>query len=286
MYATGALHVRRTFIQRSSTTRILAMVTLLCGISVVIAFVIISARTKVRNKSVTSMAISAPPIQKYVRAGALWPQLRWNLRALGDRLERPGKEQVVLTGTMTRAGTPIPAPAVLNLEAPNRITVTTQSGLQNQVLTFDSTPASWAALTLAERDLVETLFFDNAESFFFGQMKGSATRCLGFRFRLDESNTSYDIYAVANGSTLPSSNVQGTKLFLFNSDTHLLDLVRYQVGRNGNSIRVEVRLGNWQELGGQKVARRIDRFENGTNVMTFSIDNVVFAPAATTTQVK
>src|SRR6266496_1986835 len=33
----------------------------------------------------------------YVQQGALMPQLRWRLRALGDRLEKRGKERLTLT---------------------------------------------------------------------------------------------------------------------------------------------------------------------------------------------
>ncbi len=108
-------------------------------------------------------------------------------------------------------------------------------------------------------------------------MKGAATRCLGYRFRSDEQSTEgpfHDIYAV-----LPVDGVledrQGAKLFYFNSDTLVLDRITYQA-----TARVEVRLSNWQEINGQKIARRIERLENGVSVMTLTIHDMVVGPSA------
>ncbi|HEV8589214.1 MAG TPA: hypothetical protein VGQ72_10095 [Pyrinomonadaceae bacterium] len=242
------------------------------------SLVFVSARSKSgRVKSRDAASSQIPNRRLYVRAGGLWPQLRWNLKALGDRLERPGKEQIIITGTLTRAG--VTAPVVLNIEAPNRMTLTQQTGLQTQVINFDGTESSWIALAAADRDLVETLFFDTAENFFFGQMKGTATRCLGFRFRPDTQNTAgpfHDLYAVGPVPDLPSSS-QTPKLFHFNSDTRLLDLITYQT-----AVRVEVKLSDWQETNGQRVARRIERLENGATRMLLTIENVAFAPGPPT----
>jgi hypothetical protein len=243
------------------------------------AFAFLSRRIRTYGppRESTQNALKALPSKQrsYVRRGALWPQLRWNLKALGDRLERPGKEQMVISGTLTRAG--VTSPVVLNIESSNRMMLTQQSGLQTQVITFDGTQSSWMALSVPDRVLVETLLFDTAENFFFDQMKGTATRCLGFRFRPDVQNTTgpfHDIYIVT--PTVSFSSSQGSKSFHFNSDTRLLDLVTYQT-----TARVEVKLSNWQETSGQKIARRIERVENGSNTMTLTIDSVVFAPAAT-----
>jgi hypothetical protein len=144
------------------------------------------------------------------------------------------------------------------------------------MIAFDGTPSSLAALAGEDRDLVETVLFDTAENFFLEQMKGAATRCLGYRFRADEQSTTgpfHDIYMVTPNER--SDDLRGAKLFYFNSDTLLLDRITYQT-----TARVEVKLSNWQDINGQKVALRIERLENGTNVMTLTIDRVVFAPAA------
>src|SRR6185295_18331647 len=39
----------------------------------------------------------------YVRPGNLSPKLIWHLKAMGDRLEKPGRERLSVTGTLSRA---------------------------------------------------------------------------------------------------------------------------------------------------------------------------------------
>src|SRR5437870_3320228 len=56
----------------------------------------------------------------HVRYAALDARLRWNLKQLGDRLDRLGKERLTLTGTLTRADDPQPFAAVVILEFPDR----------------------------------------------------------------------------------------------------------------------------------------------------------------------
>ena len=251
-----------------------------------LGFVFVSAGSVTRNETRTNTRVTAaaiPTPRLYVRPEALWPRLRWNFRALGNRLEHPGKEQILIYGTLTRAGIPAPTPVVLNMEIPNRMTLTIQNGISAQVTQFDGTDSSWMALAPAERDVVETLLFDTAESFFFSQTKGSATRFLGFRFRPNAQNTTgpfHDVYAVAPSSTF-TSNTQGAKLFYFNSDTLLLDAVRYRVERKAGPVQVQVKLTNWTVTDGQQVAWRVERWDDGMNVLTLVVNKVVFAPKTT-----
>lgn len=213
----------------------------------------------------------------YVRPSSLPPKLRWNLNALGDRLEHRGKEQLVIRGTLTRSGAAAAMPVTLNLEPANRMTVKTKSGIQEQTITFDGTQSSAPAVADADRSLIETLVFDTAESFFVQQMKGAATRCLGYRFRQNEQSTEgpfHDIYAVMPIDGLLEDR-QGAKLFFFNSETLVLDRVTYQT-----TSRVEVRFSNWQETNGQKIARRIERLENGVSVMTLTIHELNVGPSS------
>ena len=216
---------------------------------------------------------------KYVRRGGLWPRLRWNLRALGDRLESPGKEQMLVQGTLTRADIQPSSPVTLNIDAPNRMTLSLQSGIQKHSVAFDSTTSSRAELSETDQDLVDTVLSDSADRFFIEQVNGATTRCLGVRARLSEKDDAgpfYDIYAVTPRE--PSTAVTGSKLFYFNSDTLMLDLVRYQVESRNGPVQVEVRLSQWQDHAGQNVPRRIDRLENGTVVMTLVINSAMFGP--------
>ena len=222
-----------------------------------------------------------PPVKPvdqrvYVRTSSLPPKLRWNVKALGDRLERRGKEQLIIHGTLMRAGVAGSAPVTLNLDPANHMTMKTKSGIQEQTIAFDGTQSS-AAVADADRSLIETLVFDTAESFFVQQMKGAATRSLGYGFRPNERSTEgpfHDIYAVMPVDGLLQDR-QGAKLFYFNSETLVLDRITYQT-----TARVEVRLSNWQQTNGQKIARRIERLENGVSVMTLTIHGLAVGPSA------
>jgi hypothetical protein len=55
----------------------------------------------------------------------------------------------------------------------------------------------------------------------------------------------------------------------------LLDRITYQT-----TAPVEIRFSDWQESEGQKVARRIERLENGVSVMTLIVNRVAFAKSA------
>lgn len=223
-----------------------------------------------------------PRGRRYVHQGALMPGLRWNLRALGDRVERPGKEQQIISGSLELAEYPHQASLVINSGFPDRIALALQTGVDQHAITFDGTQASWTALSEGDRDLVETLSFDGPDHFFYAQANGAVTRFLGTRFSEGTDSATgpfYDIYAVTPSPSLTPTSAKGAKLFQFNSDNHLLELVRYTTERNGSSVAVEVRLSDWREIAGQRVPHRIERLENGVKVMTFSIKTASFAPS-------
>src|SRR6267142_3842227 len=75
--------------------------------------------------------------EAYVRQAALMPQLRWSLKALGDRLEKRGKERLTLIGTLTQPADLQPVPFTAIREFSDRLRLTFQAGVQTRVLTFN-----------------------------------------------------------------------------------------------------------------------------------------------------
>jgi hypothetical protein len=215
----------------------------------------------------------------YVRRGNLSPKLNWHLNALGDRLEKPGRERLSVTGTLSRADSKAEEVTAV-WEFPDRLRLTRQKGNQARVIAFDGeqVKAAGNALDEAEQDLIETLVYGSAEHFFDTQMEGMATRFLGSRFRLDDGSTAdysgpyYDVYKIADQVKTSADQREQLKLYYFNSDTLLLERVVYEINRNGATVRVEERLGDWTREQGQQVARRIERFENGESVFVLRID--------------
>jgi hypothetical protein len=244
-----------------------------------------SHSTPVANR--LNAAQSPPSLQvDRVRRGQLSPQLRLNLKALGDRLERPGRERLTLTGTLVLRGNPQTVPFVVILQFPDQLRLTMQLGVQTRVITYDGN-VSEAVGTLPdsrEQDLVESIVHDTAEHFFKAQMQGLATRPLGSRFRLDDGTPTnytggfYDVYEIPDQVRVAPIGRLQTKLYFFNSDNHLLERVRYELNRGGTQTAVEIRLSDWRENDGQHVPIRIVRTENEQTTLTLTITSVTSSP--------
>jgi len=221
----------------------------------------------------------------YVRRGRLWPQLRETLTALGNRLEKPGKERSMLAGTLNRANEELVVFAAI-LEFPDRLRITMQSGPQSRTIVFDGQTARTidGSLTSAEKDLIESLVYDTAEHFFSAQTEGAATRHLGNHFRTDDGSTAnyagplYDVFSMIDlVKVTPDTRSQG-KFYCFNSETHLLEKVHYQTLRSGAPVEVETHISGWRGTGDQQVATRVIRKENTQQVFVLTITSATLGP--------
>jgi hypothetical protein len=180
-----------------------------------------------------------------------------------------------MAGTLRRAGETSSTSLSLVREFPGRLRVEQQEGMQQSLTVYNLRSAQQRTRPQRESDFIETLIFDNAEHFFAAHAKGAATRHPGDRFRLEDDSSSagavYDIYEVIENVSAGAHARQQGKTYYFNSDTYLLELVRYELERDGVPIRVEVRLGNWQPAPQQQMMpRHIERREN--DLLVFSLD--------------
>jgi len=228
-----------------------------------------------RQDAVAAQQSPALNATGHVRRGLLWPQLRPMSEALGDRLERPGKERLVLIGALRRASKKNEdRPARLILEFPDRLRLEEQDGVTVYNNDFAS---SNGVLKRNERDEVESLLFDFVDHFFASQMQGAATRFLGSRFRLDDganpnyAGPFYEIYQVTDRIAVEKEVREKQKFYFFNSDTLLLEQVRYQIERDGEPVGVEVLIGGWRKVDGQQIPGVITRTEGGAPVLSLSI---------------
>lgn len=209
----------------------------------------------------------------YVRKALLSPRLALNLSALGNRIEKPGKERLTLMGTLRLAASAETHEFAATLEFPDRLRLVV-GGPQRHVITFDEEQTKGAAAD--DFDLIETLAYDSAEHFFAAHMQRNAMRFLGSRFRTDDGSTPdyngpyFDIYKIAD-QIKASGQERAAKFYYFNSDTLLLERVTYVMNRGGSEISVETKLSDWRVVDGQQVARRIERFENGSSVFVLTI---------------
>jgi hypothetical protein len=218
-----------------------------------------------------------------VRAGALWPQLRPYLKALGGRIEGSGKERLTLAGTLDRKGQDSAAVTVV-LEFPDRLQLTTYTDMQLRTIVYDGDERSGRTeLNNIDQNVIESLVSDSAEHFFKAQAQGAPTRHIGDRFRDDDGSAKnyigpyYDIFSMQD--RVPGSASRGqAKLYYFSSETHLLERVTYQTSRNGETIEIETQFTDWRKVQDQQVAHRIVRLENAQPVMSLTVTSTTIAP--------
>jgi hypothetical protein len=238
-----------------------------------------------KGPAVRQDAVATRPTPKseavgYVRRARLWPRLRDASEVLGDRLEKTGKERLILVGRLRRASKKNEdRPARLILEFPDRLRLEEQ----DEVTVYDNGgfASSNRILKRDERDEVESLLFDSADHFFAAQMRGSATRFLGSGFRLDDganphyTGPFYDLYQVADRIAVKQEVRDQQKLYFFNSDSLLLERVRYKIERGGESVNVEVVMRGWRKVDGQQIPGAITRTEEGAPVLSLSITSAM-----------
>ena len=236
-------------------------------------------------KVVNSAQSPARPLADRVHRGRLWPQLRWNLAALGNRLEKPGKERLTLAGTFQRADEQTALFAAI-LEFPDRLRITTQPGSESRTIVFDGQGVRTVggSLTSAEEGLIESLVYDTAEHFFTAQSAGVPTRHLGNHFRTDDGATEnyagpfYNVFSVLDLVKVTPETRSQSKFYCFNSETRLLEKVHYQTLRNGASVEVETRIDGWRSIEGEQVPSRIIRKENTQQVFVLTITSATLSP--------
>jgi hypothetical protein len=239
--------------------------------------------TAKQDDGIAKLALAANV--NYVRREKLQPRLRHLLGVIGDRLEKPGKERMVMVGTLKREIDSQPAPFRLLLEMPHRMRLE-ELGAKQHVTSFNGS-SGWAmggSLSDTDKDTIETLIFDSADHFFLGQTQSLAIRALGTRFRLDDgadvnyAGPFYDIYQVMDHVGTGPDVRQQPKLFYFNSDTQLLERVRYQIQRDGVAVNVEIQITDWKQLNNQRVPSTIIRLENDKPVLTITIASAAIGP--------
>jgi hypothetical protein len=216
----------------------------------------------------------------------VWPHLRFQVKAAGDRLVVKGKERATLLGSVSR-GTANSAVRIVS-EISGNLRYEEQGSGGMRVLGSD-TQTAWlggGTPSLADTDLLETILNDSAEHFLVGQMTGLPTRFYGANFRMDDGKNPnytgpyYDVYEVGDKVLEPSGSVRRTKVYCLNSQSLLLERVHYKLKRGPSTVRVEVLLGNWKQFQDQQFPTTIARTEDGKTVFTVLISSAVVTPSA------
>jgi hypothetical protein len=232
-----------------------------------------------------AVAYSQQPA-KYVTLGAVPPGWQLALVNYGDRLQRPGKERLTISGTVVRNGSST-SPFQLIHELPNSVSYTEQSGVNASTLVFAGgqfAKSGGGTVQQQDLDLIETLAYDSQTRLLYLPSNNIPVRKLGSRFRSDGqtgkvySGPVYDVYLVMESVQQVGKVKQQAKYFHVNSDTQLLDSVHYQDADNPNT-RVDVFLDNWTRISNNQAPQTIRRLENGVEVLRFTVGSAVLGPS-------
>jgi len=219
----------------------------------------------------------------HIRRGQLWPHLKDAFEVLGDRLDTSGKERITLTGQASGEST---SDFILVQEFPARVRFQQQGNAQPKTIAFDGREG-WKLGGNPDRfesAVLETLVYDSVDRLFIAQATGAPTRFLGSRFRLDDGNTeganapAYDVYQVNEQVNVGRETRSQTRSYYLNSETLLLERVRYELERDGARTSVEVLLSDWREVQEQKIPFRITRLEDGKPIMILTVAAAAIGP--------
>jgi hypothetical protein len=196
-------------------------------------------------------------------------------RLLGDRLRKPGKERVVMTGTLVQSSGAA-ASVTLVRELAGNVRIEKQGG--KGPIVFN--PGDGKAVEDVGQDdegLLESLAYDWPDQLFVAHGDGTAMRLVVPKAQLRQNGKLtgqfYDIYEVRDEIQTGKTTRMRSAHFWLNSDTDLLERVLYR----SPSGRVVVKYSQWAVIEGQRIPGRVERLVDGKPSFTLTFTSAAFA---------
>lgn len=238
----------------------------------------------VANHVVNLSAQTPGPLARpHLSASSLPAHVSGLAPALGNRLVRPGKERMVITGVLRQGVGEFPLTLIWELPGKFRLEMRdpqprtiVSDGQQHRV--------AGGAITDQDQQRMESLVGDTAESFLFQVRGGVGTRLLGRRFRTDDGRRPnyqgplFDIFVIGGPALVRTDRVPRQKMFYFDSRTGLLQSVRYMILKQGSQVVVQTQFSEWRLVDGQFVPGLIARREGTENVFSYRVMTAAFGP--------
>jgi hypothetical protein len=203
---------------------------------------------------------------------ALPGDLLLQVRAVGDRMARRGKEATLLDGQLLGSGPPKSVQVLHQLSGMVRIDGISKRG----PLTFDG-DISHGLSGPVDQSLLEAFVVDSVEGMIHAAQTGAHVRLIGRGFGPDPlinpeyKGVRYDIYEVIAPDRLRQDRKLTMKRYYFDSSTGLLLSTRYSDPSYSPPLRVETRFSDWDQGSGSAYPKHIEHFENGNLVFSFVV---------------
>ena len=208
---------------------------------------------------------SAPP-PLYLTRGNVPFAFSAQLRAIGDRVGKPGYERSVLTGTlMTAGGGTVPVTITQELGGKLRLEADSKTLVLNEV-------PSLSLLNKIDSNLLESLVDDTAENLLDFVARGNGYRVIGRGFPQPGGRTC-DVYTSLLRLKSRSAAARWTR-YCFDGETGWLLYSEYEdPERKGTFVRTE--FTGWHVVNGQAFPARIVRMEGSAPVFTLNLATAV-----------
>jgi len=205
---------------------------------------------------------------------------RPELEALGRRAQERGAETVVYAGEFARAGSRSVS-ARVTVQLPRMILL---EGFKTEKIAFDGTVSKNAG-TQADTALLESLLLDTQEGMLASIEGEGSARLLGRDFgpepgqKSASSEARYDIYDVMMPDPFREGKSWVSRLYYFDSKTHLLEFTRYRDRTVSPPVEIETRFSMWGVIDGSAYPACIERYEDGKLVFSFVATGIESGPA-------
>jgi len=231
------------------------------------------------GSATATFADDVPP-NPTLRSTQFPPVQRRILEAIGDRLQKPGKEALTISANLDSfsAGRRVRSSAVTLIWQYPGLLRLDDSGAS---VVFDGTAVTKRgnALSQQDSDLVESVVKDSPEGFLLGRFTGSRVQLIGEHYNIKDPRQGSPLVgqctllsvSEVNGVHGPNSKIE--KTYCFDSATSLLKAVFY---RDQNDA-VETRYSGWQTVSGQVLPSTVQRFRNNLPVLTLTFTQVTIS---------
>ena len=229
--------------------------------------------------AVAATAQPKSPLPRYFPGYSVPSPMRQIVSALGDRVQKPGNERVIVIGTLKRSGISSTLQVIRQMPGYLRID---EAGGKNRSLAFDFTPLKGSSpIDSEDEDLAESLDDDTAESFLSGLAPGVSIRRLGDLFAV-KGDTGFgatvDIYEMVSPVKFKQDKQPVVKRFMFDSKTGLLRRVVYSAAAGGSKVLVQTVYSDYSNVGGYVLPGTISRQVAGSEAFAFTRTNASIQP--------
>jgi hypothetical protein len=224
-----------------------------------------------------------------IRPGDLPPHLQTSLEQTGSRMMSADKAQITLAGTASDSHGP--RPAQITIQAPGYLIY--RDG-QNRAVAFNDSgiQSSDGAETPGDDAILESLLAHFPDTVCLQVATGGGYRRIGSHFRTDNSQGEgytgpyWTVLAFSPGKRpgLTTGKALQQELFIaIDEATGFIAEVKTVVNSGPQQQVNQTQFANWTQQGDQWFPGTITRLENGTQVLSFKVQQAAVGPAAAIT---